>query len=381
MREQFKDLFYFSKGEKNGIIVLLAILMVIMAAPYIAELFTNNEPTINKEFEKEIELFTHSLQKVEEPTYNNRLNQFIIERYDSLKLFYFNPNNTSIENYKKLGLTEKQIETINNYLSKGGQFYVKDDFRKIYGIRHQQYQILKPYILLPDKEYYNYEEKDFTANEKAFGLDSLFVFNPNTASLQELQKLGFSKKQTATIKNYLDKGGSFKTKEDLKKIYGISTEQYNKLEPYIFIEKDETKDKIIKESIIVVELNSSTEEELAKLKGIGEYTAKAIINYRNKLGGFTHIDQLAEIKSINKEHFNAFKSQLKINPSSVKKLSLNFSEVEDFVAHPYLNYQQAKEIVKFRSQNGPYQNIEQLLDSKILMKISYQKIKPYLELN
>jgi competence protein ComEA len=148
MREKFKDLFYFSKGEKNGIIVLLAILMIIIAIPYITELFTDNEPVTNKEFEKEIELFTQSLQNVEEPTYNNRLNQYIIERYDSLKLFHFNPNNTSEENYKKLGLTEKQIKTINNYLTKGGRFYVKDDFRKIYGIRHQQYQILKPLHLI-----------------------------------------------------------------------------------------------------------------------------------------------------------------------------------------------------------------------------------------
>jgi competence protein ComEA len=91
---------------------------------------------------------------------------------------------------------------------------------------------------LPDKEYYSYEKKELLGNERAFGKDSLFVFDPNTASLQEFQKLGLSEKQASTIKNYLNKGGSFKTKEDLKKIYGISADQYNQLEPYIFIEKN-----------------------------------------------------------------------------------------------------------------------------------------------
>jgi competence protein ComEA len=259
---------------------------------------------------------------------------------------------------------------------------VKDDFRKIYGIRHQQYQILKPYILLPDKEYYSYEKKELLGNERAFGKDSLFVFDPNTASLQEFQKLGLSEKQASTIKNYLNKGGSFKTKEDLKKIYGISADQYNQLEPYIFIEKTEpTKESQEEHVLLKIELNSSTAEQLSNIKGIGEYTAKAIITYRNKLGGFVNINQLTDIKSINIEQFNSIKSQLKVNPVNTKKISLNFSEVEDFVSHPYLNYQQAKEIVKFRSQNGPYQNVKQLLDNKILLKTSYEKIKPYLELN
>jgi competence protein ComEA len=380
MREQFKDFFYFSRGEKNGIIVLLALLVILIAYPYIAETVSDSKPSINKELKKELELFTQSLQKTEEPSNNNRLNQYIIERYDSLKLFHFNPNTTSKENYKKLGLTEKQIKTINNYLSKGGKFYVKDDFRKIYGIRHQQYQILKPYILLPDKEYYNYGKKELAINEKVLGADSLFVFDPNDASPKELKKLGFSDKQATIIKNYLNKGGSFQSKEDLKKIYGISIEQYDKLEPYIFIKSHENEitPKVKKE---IVELNSATISQLTAIKGIGEYSAKAIIRYRERIGGFVHLNQLLEIKSISNDRLNGFKDQLKITPSKIKKISLNFSEVEDFVAHPYLNYQQATEIVKFRSKNGPYQNIKQLLDNKILLKGSYGKIKPYLNLN
>ncbi len=380
MSEQFKDFFYFSRGEKNGIIVLLALLVILIAYPYIAETVSDSKPSINKELKKELELFTQSLQKTEKPSNNNRLNQYIIERYDSLKLFHFNPNTTSKESYKKLGLTEKQIKTINNYLSKGGKFYVKNDFRKIYGIRHQQYQILKPYILLPDKEYYNYRKKELAINEKVLGADSLFVFDPNDASPKELKKLGFSDKQATIIKNYLNKGGSFQSKEDLKKIYGISIEQYDKLEPYIFIKSHENEitPKVKKE---IVELNSATISQLTAIKGIGEYSAKAIIRYRERIGGFVHLNQLLEIKSISNDRLNGFKDQLKITPSKIKKISLNFSEVEDFVAHPYLNYQQAIEIVKFRSKNGPYQNIKQLLDNKILLKGSYGKIKPYLNLN
>jgi len=378
MKEQFKDFFYFSRGEKNGIIVLLSILVLVIVTPYLSKLFSNDKPHINQQFNKEIELFTQSLKINEEPEYNNRLNQYIIERYDSLKLFFFNPNTTSPENFKKLGLTDKQISTINNYLSKGGKFYVKDDFRKIYGIRHQQYQILRPYILLPDKEQITSSEFNYKQNQSG-NSDSLFVFDPNTTTHDDFIKLGLSEKQSNTIKNYLDKGGSFKSKEDLKKVYGIDESVYEKLEPYIFIRpsKEAEKEQIVEK----IELNQATSEQLSGIKGIGEYSAQAIVNYRNKIGGFVKLEQLLEIKSIDKQYFEYFKNNLSVDASKIKKLSLNFSEVEDLVAHPYLNYRQAKEIVKFRSENGPYTSTKQLLENKILLEQSYKKMEPYLKLN
>lgn len=378
MKELFKDFFYFSRGEKNGILVLLSILVFVIAVPYLYRLFPSEKPDINQQFNKEIELFTQSLKINEEPEYNNRLNQYIIERYDSLTLFFFNPNSTSPENFEKLGLTSKQINTINNYLSKGGKFYVKDDFRKIYGIRQQQYQILKPYILLPDKEQITYAESN--KEQKLNGApDSLFVFDPNTASYDDFIHLGLTEKQSNTIKNYLTKGGSFKSKEDFKKVYGIDEQIYEKLEPYIFIppSKETDKEQIAEK----IELNQATPAQLSEIKGIGEYTANAIVNYRDKIGGFINLEQLLEINSINKQHFEYFRNNLSVDASKIKKLSLNFSEVEDFLTHPYLNYRQAKEIVKFRSENGPYTNTKQLLENKILLEQSYKKIVPYLKVN
>ncbi len=353
MKEQFKNFFYFSRGEKNGILVLLSILVILIAAPFIIQVFSKNKPYINEQFTNEIELFNQSLKVAEEPEYNNRLNQYIIERYDSLTLFYFNPNSTSAENYKKLGLTDKQISTISNYLNKGGKFYVKNDFKKIYGIRDQQYQILKPYILLPSKSHIT--NNNSHPNQESFaGSDSLFVFDPNIASDNDFLKFGLSQKQTNVIRNYLSKGGQFKIKADFKKIYGISLEQFARLEPYIFIQ---SKNRTEKEAIVKqIELNQATVDQLTEIKGIGNYTANAIINYRNQIGGFSNIVQILEIKSINKQNFDFFKNQLIVDPIKVKQISLNFSEVKEFAAHPYINYYQAKEIVKFRTKNGPYQN-------------------------
>jgi competence ComEA-like helix-hairpin-helix protein len=381
MNEHIKDYFYFSRGEKNGLIVLLAILIILIAIPSIINIFPDKKTPLNEKFTNEINAFAQSVTIEETPDYQNRLDQYIIERYDSLKLFHFNPNSSSNDNFKKLGLTDKQISTINNYIEKGGKFTIKDDFRKIYGIRQAQYQILKPFILLPDKKQNIIDEQNqfYSAKINKQEIDSIFVFDPNKASNQDFSKLGFSEKQINTIRNYQNKGGKFTDKEDFKKIYGISDEQYLKLEPYLFIKK-EVKKEIIANNLII-EINAATSDQLIEIKGIGKYTADEIIKYRNKLGGFVSLEQLLEIKSIKRESYEYFVKSLSINPKLIKKISLNFSEIEDFTAHPYFNYYQAKEIVKFRSTNGPFKEIKQLLDNKILLETSYKKIKPYLSIN
>lgn len=386
MWEHLKDIFYFSRGEKNGIIVLLCILVTLIVFPYVSAIFISNEEKINKEFEEKIAIFKESLVEVNKTDYNNRLNQYIIERYDSIELFHFNPNTASSEDFKKLGLTIKQIRTIRNYIDKGAKFYVRDDFRKIYGIRNKQYQILKPYILLPEKRYANKKHK-YSNNYNKIKNTKLFVFDPNTASVSELINLGLSSKQANIVKKYLKNGGKFKTKEDFRKIYSIPVELHEKLEPYILI-KDKPKTSESKNietnddnELEIIELNTATIDELVKIKGIGTYTAKLIIQYRKKLRGFSNINQLIEIKKLSKSNFKNYKKQLRVNKKLVNKISINFAESNELAAHPYINYYQAKEIVKYRTKHGAYTNIQQLLDNKILLKETYNKVKIYIKLN
>ncbi len=379
MWEHLKDIFYFSRGEKNGIIVLLIILLIVISVPYISNVFISDEAVVNNEFDTEIANFKQSLVELEKPEYNNRLNQYIIERYDSIELFHFNPNKIGKEQFKQLGLTEKQIRTILNYRNKGGRFYKKDDFRKIYGIRYKQYQILKPYILLPDKKKFK-KHNTFTAHNKTKSKDSLFVFDPNTISVENLQKLGLSEKQAKVVDNYRKKGGLFKQKEDFRKIYTISKNLHDKLEPYIFI-NSEYKNQIQYANNKYVDINKADIDDLVKIKGIGKYTAKLIIDYRTKLGGFVNVNQLKEIGRLNKNYFEKYKKQLTINKALIIKLSINFLEVNELAKHPYVSYNDAKNIVKYRTNNGSYTSINQIVENKLMDKSTYKKVEPYLKLN
>ncbi len=375
--EDIKDFFYFTKSERNGIFFLIILIFLVIILPKIYFSYQSETKIDVKDFEKEIENFENSLQTVQEQSYQNRLDKYIAERYDTIELFYFNPNTTTNKSFKKLGLTDKQIVTIRNYLSKGGKFYIKDDFRKIYGIRQVQYLKLKPYLLLADRIPKDKEKNSGTQNSDT---DSLFYFDPNTLSSENWEKLGLTKKQINIIENFRNKGGVFYKPEDFKKIYGINDDIYNKLAPYIKIElKHISSTKIVKTQLI--DINTASHEELVGIKGIGDYLAKNIIWYRKKLGGYIKKEQLLEIKNFRETSFEQIKTSITVDASKIKKININFAEIKDLVKHPYLNYNQAKAIVNYRTQNGAYPTVNVLKEKKILPEDTYKKIKEYLSIN
>ena len=143
MKHTIKEYFTFSSRERNGTLILIIIIVVLITINNTMQLFVPEKEFDNTQFEQEINEFLTQLKSKEEEEYVSRLDKYIIERYDTLNLFKFNPNTTSDKEWKQLGLTNKQISNIKNYLERGGTFKFKDDFRKMYGIRTKQYQILK----------------------------------------------------------------------------------------------------------------------------------------------------------------------------------------------------------------------------------------------
>jgi len=61
-----------------------------------------------------------------------------------------------------------------------------------------------------------------------------------------------------------------------------------------------------------IDLNTATSEELQTLKGIGPTNAKAIIDYRDRYGGFTCIEEITEVKGIGEKTFEKIKDQIVI---------------------------------------------------------------------
>ena len=76
----------------------------------------------------------------------------------------------------------------------------------------------------------------------------LFKFNPNLLDKAGWVKLGLSEKQAQVVLNYREKGGVFKNRNDLKKIYVLDNELLVDLLP--FVEIPQTANEIRKPTVL-----------------------------------------------------------------------------------------------------------------------------------
>ena len=372
MINNIKHYFNFTRSERNGTLVLCAILLLTLITNTIVKSIKPSNNTDYKKFATEMDSFAASLKPNDSISDATRSYRLAIARYDTIKLFTFNPNTATPQQWLRLGLTQTQINVIENYLKQGGKFNKKDDLKRIYGIKPKQYEYLKSYIQLPDV----YDE--IQNNVLSTNKPTLFSFDPNNTSENEWLQLGLNQKQIKTINNYITNGGKFKQKEDFKKIYGISATLYTTLEPYIKIEQQINVASIKQSAPASIEINAATEIELEKLSGIGNQLAMRIIKYRNMLGGFTDRKQLLEVYGLQEETFKTIESHVTVDKVNIVRININFATSQELDKHPYLDAKQAKAIVEFRTQNGSYQNVNRLSTNNIIPNNIYEKVAPYL---
>ncbi|OCX54592.1 hypothetical protein BEL04_10195 [Mucilaginibacter sp. PPCGB 2223] len=202
----------------------------------------------------------------------------------------------------------------------------------------------------------------------------LFKFDPNNLPAGQWAKLGLSTKQIAIIKNYEAKGGRFYTKTDLQKIYSITAEDYNRLEPYINLPDQFISTKTDE----IIEINSADSARLTQVRGIGAGFASRIVKYRTQLGGFIKKEQLMEIYGIDTAKYHELAPHVSVNAAHIKKIAINTAAVDDLRPFPYLNFKQMNAIVEYRKQHGNYHSVEDLHQVAILDDEILRKIAPYL---
>jgi competence protein ComEA len=191
-----------------------------------------------------------------------------------------------------------------------------------------------------------------------------FPFNPNTISPQQWQELGLPDRTILTIQHYLQKGGRFRKPEDLRKIWGLKQAAADKLIPYVQIpaniavgkkmeypwqsnsqtlKKPDTfpnqrlADTSLSSSVAMkslasapsyprktwklppIDINTAGTEQWMSFPGIGEVLAARIVKFRDKMGGFTSIDQVGKTYGIKDSLFQLMKPLLILEQAPAKK--------------------------------------------------------------
>ncbi len=216
----------------------------------------------------------------------------------------------------------------------------------------------------------------------------LFKFDPNSISKYELIRLGILPRTAQTLINFRSKGGSFFKKEDLKKIYGLREEDYARLQDWIVIEKTkalplreerqrkppekenvstftqkEVKAIYPKETIEPIDINQATQEQWQQLYGIGPAYSKRIVNFREKLGGFSSIEQIGKTYGLPDSTFQKILPYL--TPSPVfRKIKINSCAIGELKDHPFISNYQATILFNYRKQHGTFLNMDNLKNIK-----------------
>ncbi len=164
-----------------------------------------------------------------------------------------------------------------------------------------------------------------------------FRFDPNTASVRDLCRLGFSLKQAESIDNYRQKGGRFRRKSDFAKSYVVHDSVFRRLEPFI--------------DIPLLDINAADSAAFDSLPGIGGYFASKMTEYRARLGGYSFKEQLMDIYRFDRERFDKIADLIEIGtpPTPFRLWSL---PADSLKSHPYIRqWSIAKAIVLYRDNN------------------------------
>lgn len=305
MKQFIRDYLTFNKRERNGIIILLSIITLLLIYLNISDVFRTPEKVDFTKFEKEISAFNAAME----------LNQMAEkEKRDSLydansigtstaltaEHFNFNPNNLPEEDWKRLGLNDKQVQTIKNYESKGGQFRSKEDVKKMYCITADQYSKLEPYIIIPPKEtannYKQFEKSLPTTNSKLPTNSSRLptIVELNSADSAYLTKVkGIGAFYAKSIVKYREQLGGFAFKEQLMEIWKFDKEKFDAVKEFIIVDDSEVRK---------ININTCTAAQL-KHPYISWNIANAIVNYRLQHGKYKQLEEIKKTDLVDDETF------------------------------------------------------------------------------
>ncbi|WP_343523674.1 helix-hairpin-helix domain-containing protein [Pedobacter sp.] len=282
MRIWLNKYFGFSKGEFNGLLLLILIIVVLKAIPII---YGYTRP-----MEKDPPNLLAQIQKIAIADENYR-NNFRYRIGDpspgkTVKLFNFDPNTLDADGWQMLGLSPKQAKAIINYTAKGGRFYKPEDLQKMYTISPEMYKKILPYVKITERElnvsgkYTAFDKKEYV-KKVAVVVD---INQADSAKLDEIKGIGgvFAKR----IIKYRERLGGFYKKEQLMEVYGLDSARYAEIKDQISISNVPLK---------TININTAVFSDLKRNPYLSYKQINAIIQYRKQHGNYSNISDLKKI--------------------------------------------------------------------------------------
>lgn len=223
----WKDFLYFTKTERQGIIVLVVLVIGVYTIPSLLQTFSGPEktdPAEQAKSEKEYNEFISSMREVKQnkkyPVYRDRYSSPAYPKKE-IRPAAFDPNTADSATFLSLGLPPWMAGNILRYRRKQGRFRRPEDFRKIYGLTEEQYRTLQPYIRIAETPVLQ-DTSRILAVQATAPYDTLMKYPPGTiidlnqADTTELKKIpGIGSRIARSIVNHRRLLGGFYQIEQL----------------------------------------------------------------------------------------------------------------------------------------------------------------------
>ena len=205
--------------------------------------------------------------------------------------FPFNPNAITEDEWRQIGLTDRQIRNIMNYKAKGGKFYSKNDLGKLYTISEEDFAQLEPFIVLPEvsrskntKSSAQSGVSTGSTTAKPVTKKDIPIVDLNTVDSTTLVELPQIGSYTAMrIIEFREKLGGFVDKGQLRAVKGMDEARYAAIEPYINLGEIE---------IRKIDINRADFKTLVHHPYLSYEQVKRIFNQREQRGMIKNWEQL-----------------------------------------------------------------------------------------
>lgn len=302
-KEIVTDYLTFTRKERIGVITILVLIILLMVFSISSDKKVTSQATHDTAWitaVRKLEQKEFYTKKNVPDDYDNNTQ---VLQYDPSKkyyynnktggeLFYFDPNTLSKNGWQKLGIRDKTIQIIQNYLAKGGHFKKPEDLQRIYGLHPDQYERLAPFIKIEIVSSAN-DQGSFARSEYPEGNKRDFKhvvqgpININTADTSGFISLqGIGSKLAGRIISFRDKLGGFYSVDQIKETFGLPDSTFQKIKPYLAVENIAVKK---------ININTATIDELKAHPYIRYNIANGIVAYRNQHGPFGTMEDLKKI--------------------------------------------------------------------------------------
>jgi competence ComEA-like helix-hairpin-helix protein len=316
-KKSYSSFLHFTRKERRGSLFLLLVILLICLAPYFYSLFAKNKITDENKFDESLMALRARQAKASDSRFKKNYeddnrpydhpSNAGYKSYSSGKsgtLFYFDPNTLDEPGWKKLGLREKTIATIENFRNKGGKFRQPEDIKKIWGLFPDEAERLIPYVQIAATEENNLPKYETTSHstytkEKSFEKTLVNVNLADTGAFISLPGIG--SKLSQRILNFRDKLGGFYAVDQVKETFGLPDSVYQKIKPLLQVSGEVTK----------ININTASLDELKAHPYIRYHLANAIVQYRAQHGDYKTVEDVRKIMILDEATYTRLAPYLK----------------------------------------------------------------------